>query len=74
MSDVKFTKYTKFDEECKQDILSFINGVKIWCYTDDDGYGYYATDTEISDQYVNIYAILKNVWPNWATHVVWYNK
>lgn len=47
----------------------FYGGISSGCITDDDGSGYWATDTRCSNMYV-----FENKRPEWATHVVWYNK
>lgn len=72
--NVKFHPYNKLDKECKMTLDEFIYGAKEEWLTDDDGYGYFATNTEVSnkevffdwDEEVNL--------PKWVTHVVWYNK
>ena len=53
-------------------IKDFVAGVRSNWLTNDDGIGFFATETEYSDNFC--------VWdekierPSWATHVVWFNK
>lgn len=54
------------------DIETFKREVEFDIIGDDDGFGCYATDTEISDYIVDFWD-LHNI-PSWATHVAWFNK
>ena len=73
---IKFSPFDKLDKECKQKIEDFKEGVIFGMFTDDDGFGYYATDTEVSDCEIEFWDFDKDNYnvPEWATHVVWYNK
>ena len=74
--DVEFHPYRKLEKECKITIDKFIEGAKDEWLTDDDGYGYFATNNEVSNKEVYFpYDWDEDVeFPKWATHVVWYNK
>ena len=71
---VHFNKISHIDKDCQMPIKTFQNLVKQRCFTDYDGYGYYATETEESNQYVELSELVKGIYPEWATHVMWYNK
>ena len=67
--------------ECEHMTLEeFIKECKRSAYTDDDGYGYLATEKEMSDikihaseyRFLNIF--LNVTVSNWVTHIVWFNK
>lgn len=72
--DVKFQPYNNRDKRCKMTIEEFICGVQDRWITDDDGCGYFATDTEVSNKEVFFDCDDAVEFPKWATHVVWYNK
>jgi hypothetical protein len=66
------------DRSLMLSIEDFINGVCFDAFTDDDGFGYFATENHVGA--VRMYpsevagiAPEKKV-PAWATHVVWFNK
>lgn len=52
----------------------FASGVRSAAFTDDDGFGEYATLTHVADMRVRPSTVSHNARPDWATHVVWYNK
>lgn len=54
----------------------WLDAVESGSLTDDDGYGVLATDVLKSDIVINPsdYSKEDYDWPNWATHVVWYNR
>lgn len=74
MNDIKFSPFDEFDEECKMPMGAFKQGVEYNCYTDYDGYGYYATESKISNIYIDFDEVLNDNYPSWATHVCWFNK
>lgn len=63
---------------CKRDhhitMEEFRAGVECCAYTDDDGYGDFATATEVSDLPLYASKLATTEIPEWATHLVWYNK
>ena len=56
------------DCECLMSSQEFLEDVSLGCITSDDGSGYWATETQISE--VSCW----NSMPEWATHVCWFNK
>ena len=66
--------WNEFYEEGKMTLKEFIDEVKIGFLTDDDGYGYYATEEGLTDIKVYpshvTYNWLKNEYP----YVCWFNK
>lgn len=74
MNEVKFNTMNDFERDCLIDILSFIIDAKNMCFCDYDGFGFYATKDKISDVYINFDDIVNNIYPEWATHVCWFNK
>lgn len=42
--------------------------------TDNDGFGEYATATQVSDKKVHPSEVCDGLWDSHFTHVVWYNK
>lgn len=75
-SEIKFRPFDEFDEECKMDINMFNACVESGIFGNDDGIGYYATNSDISNFVVNFLDFDKDNFtvPIWATHVVWFNK
>lgn len=69
---VNFRPISKFEKKCSMDIETFKREVEFDIISDDDGFGCYATETEISDYIVDFWN-LHNI-PSWATHVAWFNK
>lgn len=67
MTDIKYKPIPKYGDlmTLKEFKESCINGF----FTDYDGHGYYATDTQMSDIRVPF-----NGWDNDWTHVVWFNN
>lgn len=55
---------------------TFVECVECGGFTDDDGSGDLATETQIGNQGISPSDIRRPdfVRPKWATHVVWYNK
>lgn len=43
-------------------------------FTDYDGSGNYATETQMSDIGVDFNDLLTGMYPKWVTHIVWFNK
>lgn len=52
----------------------FLAAVRDGDFTDDDGFASLATDIQVSDIDVDASEAHAYDWPDWATHVVWYNK
>ncbi len=72
---IKFSSFDELDKMCKQKVEDFKEAVVYGMFTD-DGFGYYATDTEVSDREIEFWDFDEDNYnvPEWATHVVWYNK
>ena len=53
----------------------FVRGVESGVFTDDDGHGYFATDTTVSEILVLPSEVGSYGWapPDWVTHVLWIN-
>ncbi len=71
---VIFRPLNSFDKSCKCTLEEFKEEAKTGMYTDDDGHGVYATDTQRSNIYIDFHDILYDEVPEWATHVLWFNK
>lgn len=55
-------------------IQEWLMGVNMGCFNDDDGDGFWATQThQLKDDHFNIWQDIANH-PDWATHVAWYGK
>lgn len=52
----------------------FLDFVENGDFVDYDGFGCLATETTRSNITVNPSSAFTMMWPQWATHVVWYNK
>jgi len=55
-------------------LKDFMEGVASGCLTNDDGSGYYATPTSISDQVIRPSDVASGKINYHFTHVVWFNK
>lgn len=58
-------------------IDEFISGVEEFCFIDYDGYGYWATETEMDNEFIvrpSEVASKKTIPPDWATHIFWFNR
>ena len=55
-------------------IEEFKNEVEGGLFIDDDGYGYYATDTTKSDIYVYPSDFTENIYRDDFTHIIWFNR
>lgn len=71
-------KMTPIDHDCGHLITraAFEESVRTGMFIDYDGFGEYATATEVSDVVVKPSRLGERgfVWPPWATHVLWYNR
>lgn len=61
------------DKELLIPIDQFLDGVNMFMFTDDDGFGYPAKDGKM-DKTAKVIPSLKKEIPWDATHIVWYNK
>ena len=52
----------------------FKNEVENGLFIDDDGYGYYATETTKSDIYVYPSDFTENIYRDDFTHIIWFNR
>lgn len=74
---LKKTPTIEYGKEWDGDLLTieeFKNGVKYGFFTDDDGYGYYATETTKSDIYVYPSDFTEGIYRDDFTHILWLNK
>lgn len=73
---IKFSPFDELDKSCKQKLEDFKRDAEFGIFTDDDGFGLYATDTEVSNREIEFWDFDEDNYnvPEWATHVVWYNK
>ena len=67
MDDVKLKPLSSYGEHMS--VKEFASYVKVGAFIPDDGDGYWATETEMSD--LCVWSTRK---PEWATHVMWYNR
>lgn len=70
---IKFDKIDEFDLECRMTLSEFREAIKMYIGPD-DGHGYYATETEVSNIYVDFDDVKDGDLEDWVTHVCWYNK
>lgn len=77
MSDQQKMEPIPDPEDCCVTTLDdFVGDCKMGMFTDDDGHGYYATKTEMSNKLVDLRNMYRDNYdkdPKW-THVVWFNK
>ena len=74
---LKRTPTIEYGKEWDGDLLTieeFKNGVEGGFFTDDDGYGYYATETTKSDIYVYPSDFTEGIYRDDFTHIIWFNK
>ena len=74
---LKKTPSVEYGKEWKGDLLTmekFIDVVKNGGFIDDDGWGYYATETTKSDIVVYPSDIKEGLYRNDFTHVIWVNR
>jgi len=78
----KTVKFADIDPEdgCLMTRDEFVLGVGSNAFTDDDGFGELATENQVSDEEIHPSWLVRPEgesgfnWPDWATHVLWYNK
>jgi len=59
-----------------QTLIEWTNNCKVGMFIDYDGWGYFATENEMSNKRV-IPSDLRNPnfkIPKWVTHIIWFNK
>ena len=71
-------RMTPDEDDCMtMPVEEFLGAVKAMGFMDDDGYGFWAqTEASMSNQVVRPSDVGKRGFapPEWATHVVWFNK
>ena len=74
MNDVIFEPIPDYGE--KMTLQAWINDVECGGFIDYDGFGQLATNTEMSNIEIYPSEFLKKevVPPEWATHVIWFNR
>jgi hypothetical protein len=72
-----FRPLSEDEHDIRMTLTSFI----LFCMDDSlidyDGFGEFATETQVSDRSINpsqAVALVRSQIPLWATHVVWYNR
>ncbi len=55
-------------------LAEFLQAVTSNCFIDYDGYGELATATEVSNVTISPSQVGSTAFPEWATHVMWYNR
>ena len=73
----RYEIFERSGEEVKEtsgNIEEFKNEVEGGLFIDDDGYGYYATDTTKSDIYVYPSDFTENIYRDDFTHIIWFNR
>lgn len=70
----KLTDIDDFEKECQITLGEFKACVKEGFLLNSDGFGYFGTETQISDIYVDCNPEHFDEIPAWATHVYWFNK
>lgn len=71
---VKMTPLSKHDKKCLMTLEHFIECCECGGFIDYDGFGLYATETEVSDVEVEPSDITCGDIRREFTHVCWYNK
>lgn len=72
LQPIEFSEIPKYGN--KLSLQEFIENVNIGVFIDSDGYGYYATDTQMTDIIVLPSMIInKNIDDRWS-HIVWFNR
>ena len=75
IKDYTLTDFSDLDKECLMLFDEFAKYCKIGpMFIDSDGYGYYATATQVSDIEISPSDIVAGVYRKDFTHVCWYNK
>lgn len=69
-----FKPFDNLDKKCKVPIEEFKRWIICDQVSDDDGFGLYATDTQVSNIYADLNDIYHDHYPLWVTNVCWYNK
>lgn len=66
------------DLECLIPIEDFIDGIDCGCFTDDDGHGYFASETHYDDsRHIQPSDFGTPTWDEGsiqATHILWFNR
>ena len=66
--------FSDLDRKCLMTINEFKSDCECGGIMDSDGFGYYATDKEVSNIEANPSAFVKGIIREDFTHVCWYNK
>ena len=62
------------DYSNRMTIPDFVDACKCGMFTDYDGCGYYATETEMTNQEIRPSDVLKKQYNPEYSHVVWFNR
>ncbi len=73
-NDIEMRPLGELDKECLVDIETFTEWCKTGYVINDDGSGKYATESEVSDLYVNTDDFRCGKIRNDFTHICWYNR
>ena len=67
-------EHTEFELECLMPLQEFIDCVECGAFIDYDGFGELATATHCSEIEIYPSEVKVTQWPEWCTHIAWYNK
>ena len=71
INEPKLKEFKDFGDRMTK--AEFLENVEFGGFIDYDGHGHLATETHESN-WIVYPSIADEPWPEWATHVVWYNK
>lgn len=75
IKDYTLHDFSSLDKECLMPFNEFVECCKVGpLFCDSDGFGYYATKTQVSDIVISPSDIVSGVYRKDFTHVCWYNK
>lgn len=67
-------EHTEFELECTMPLGEFLQAVECNAFIDYDGFGELATETHCSDIEIYPSQVKETAFPDWCTHIVWYNR
>ena len=71
---IRLVRHTDYDDDWEIPVEEFENSCKLGCFTDNDGYGYYADDEYEYKILVNIDNAIKGNSNKNFKYVIWYSK
>lgn len=70
----KMHELTEFEKECHMPLEEWLDCVEDGAFIDYDGFGELATATHFSDIEISPSQAKIFEFPEWCTHIVWYNR